>query len=513
MTAWGQVTICGHCVTLSVRNRIFTSTRLKTHPSAVDEQSPLAVKLLAGKVNENQEIGNQECSASLDSANRPDRRSSTLFVKLMASVEDAIGWFGGLCVFAGHVAHESFRRPFEFIETLKQIFEIGWRSAPLIILSGLAVGSVLSMHTRSTLERFGAESMIPTALAFALVKETGPLVTGLLVSGRVGAGIGAELGGMRVTEQIDALESLAVNSFNYLVLTRVVACVVSMPLLTVLMNFAGLMGGFFAETMISGTSFAFYFNTAFSNLTFSDYIPPTLKTMVFGFIIGSTSAYLGYNANGGAEGVGRASTQSVVLSSIFLIVFNVILVKFIFFLYPGAAHERRFSERRKERQSMRFGSKPCRSPSAHAPFEGHFFLSSRKYCVRPVGAERHGQECDPQIDLWPAESRSGAVIVDGEDITKLDSNELAATRKHMGFLFQSAALFDSISVGENVAFPLRRHTERPNAEIRAQVRKPSRESGLGKEYDTMPGDLSGGMRKRAGLARALADRAVDPPCR
>jgi len=253
----------------------------------------------------------------------------------MPAAEEAMEWFGGLCLFACQVIREFFRRPVEFIEILKQIFEIGWRSAPLIVLSGLAVGAVLSMHTRSTLERFGAESMIPTALAFALVKETGPLIAGLLVSGRVGAGIGAELGGMRVTEQIDALESLAVNSFKYLAVTRVVACVISLPLLTVLMDAAGLVGGFCAETLISGASFTFYINTALSSLNFSDYIPPTVKTMVFGFLIGSTSAFLGYNATGGAEGVGRASTQSVVLSSIFLIVSNVILVKCIFFLYPG----------------------------------------------------------------------------------------------------------------------------------------------------------------------------------
>jgi phospholipid/cholesterol/gamma-HCH transport system permease protein len=257
-----------------------------------------------------------------------------VLVDWMAGMGEALEWFGGLGLFAGRVLRESFRRPFEFTETLRQIYEIGWRSAPLIVLSGFAVGGVLSMHTRATLERFGAESMIPTALAFALVKETGPLVAGLLISGRVGAGIGAELGGMRVTEQIDALESLAVDSFKYLVVTRVVACVISLPLLTVLIDFAGLAGGFLAETVISGTSFTYYFNAAFRSLSFSDYVPPTLKTMVFGFLIGSTSSYLGYHATGGAEGVGRAATQSVVLSSIFLIVLNVILVKFIFFLFP-----------------------------------------------------------------------------------------------------------------------------------------------------------------------------------
>ena len=253
----------------------------------------------------------------------------------MTGAENAIEWFGGLSLFAGRVVRDSFRRPFEFTEILKQLYEIGWRSAPLIALSGFAVGAVLSMHTRATLQRFGAEAMIPTALAFALIKETGPLVTGLLVSGRVGAGIGAELGGMRVTEQIDALESLAVDSFKYLAWTRTVACVAALPLLTVVMDYAAILGGFFAENIVSGVSFNFYFNAAFGSLSFSDYIPPTLKTAVFGFIIGTTSSFLGYNATGGAEGAGRAATQSVVLSSAFLILANVILVKFIFFVYPG----------------------------------------------------------------------------------------------------------------------------------------------------------------------------------
>ncbi len=257
--------------------------------------------------------------------------------RFLLGVEESIGWFGSLCQFAGRVIRESFLPPFELGEMLRQVVAVGYRSVPLIVLAGLAVGSVLSMHTRSTLERFGAEAMIPTALAFALVKETGPLVTGLLIAGRVGAGIGAELGGMRVTEQIDALESLAVNSVHYLVVTRVWACVIAMPLLTVLMNFAGLVGGFLAEAIISGTSFTYYFHAAFGSLAFADYIPPTLKTMVFGFIIGTMSTYLGYNATGGAEGVGRASTQSVVYSSIGLILVNVLLVKFIFFLYPGGA--------------------------------------------------------------------------------------------------------------------------------------------------------------------------------
>ena len=131
------------------------------------------------------------------------------------------------------------------------------------------------MHTRASLERFGAEALIPAALALALIRETGPLTAGLLLSGRIGAGIGADLGAMKVTEQIDALEATAVDSFKYLVVTRTVACVIAVPLLTTLMNFTGIIGGWIAELAISGMSFGLYFRSAFSLVGFTDYIPAT----------------------------------------------------------------------------------------------------------------------------------------------------------------------------------------------------------------------------------------------
>jgi phospholipid/cholesterol/gamma-HCH transport system permease protein len=191
------------------------------------------------------------------------------------------------------------------------------------------------MHTRASLARFGAESLIPAGLAIALVRETGPLTAGLLLSGRIGAGIGAELGAMKVTEQIDALESLAVDSFKFLVVTRVVACVVAVPLLTTLMNFTGMLGGWTAETAANGVPIRTYFDQAFSLIQFSDLIPATLKTAVFGFIIAIVGCYLGVNTTRGTEGVGQASTRSVVLASILLIVANVLLVRLIFFFYPA----------------------------------------------------------------------------------------------------------------------------------------------------------------------------------
>jgi phospholipid/cholesterol/gamma-HCH transport system permease protein len=217
---------------------------------------------------------------------------------------------------------------------MRQIYELGCRSVPLIAVSGLAVGVVLSMHTRASLARFGAESLIPAGLAIALVRETGPLTAGLLLSGRIGAGIGAELGAMKVTEQIDALEAVAVDAFKYLVVTRVVACVIAVPLLTTVMNVTGLLGGFLAETVVTGMPLGTYLRQAFGPIQFSDLVPATMKTMVFGFIIATASSYLGMHTTHGTEGVGRASTRSVVLSSILLIVANVLLVRMIFFLYP-----------------------------------------------------------------------------------------------------------------------------------------------------------------------------------
>src|SRR6188474_1270556 len=197
-------------------------------------------------------------------------RAGRLIVTLLAAA-------GDVSVFGFRALRELFAPPYEVRETVRQLYELGLRSAPLILLSGMAVGVVLSMHTRASLERFGAESMIPAGLAIALVRETGPLTAGLLLSGRIGAGIGAELGAMKVTEQIDALEATAVDSFRYLVVTRVIACVIAFPILTSLMDFTGIIGGFAAETALTGIPFQTYFRTAFSSIQFSDLIPATLK--------------------------------------------------------------------------------------------------------------------------------------------------------------------------------------------------------------------------------------------
>jgi phospholipid/cholesterol/gamma-HCH transport system permease protein len=248
-----------------------------------------------------------------------------------------VEFVGKVASFGCRVIVDGLRLPFEGGQILNQIIEVGSKSLPLIVPAGFALGTVMTFHTRSTLLTFGAGAMIPTVQSLAFFVEIGPLVAGLLLAGRVGSGIGAVLANMRVAEQIDAIECLSIDSFKFLVVPRVVACIVALPLLTLFMDFSGLLGGYLAEFASSGISFDLYVRRAFANLEWASFIAPTLKTSVFGFIIGTVSSYFGYTTKMGAAGVGRAATNSVVVSSLILIVADVILVKCIFFAFPENA--------------------------------------------------------------------------------------------------------------------------------------------------------------------------------
>jgi len=244
---------------------------------------------------------------------------------------------GKVSLFGLRAAIDAFRRPFEGAQIVRNLAEVGSKSLPLVIASGFALGAVMTLHTRSTLTMFGATAAIPTVQAFAFFLEIGPLVTGLLVAGRAGSGIGAVLADMRATEQIDGIESLSVDSFKYLVVPRIIACTLALPVLTLFMDFSGLLGGFLAEYAASHLSLQLYLSRAFSEFAWSNFWPPTLKTCVFGFAIGTISSFFGYTTNEGAQGVGKAATNSVVVSSLMIILLDVLLIKFIFFIFPETA--------------------------------------------------------------------------------------------------------------------------------------------------------------------------------
>jgi phospholipid/cholesterol/gamma-HCH transport system permease protein len=207
-------------------------------------------------------------------------------------------------------------------------------SFPLVALAGAATGVVMSLQMRDSLIRFGAKSLLPTVIVYSLIRETGPIITALVVSGRVAAGIGAEIGSMRVTEQIDAMEASAVDPFKYLVATRVLACILMLPLLTIAAEFFGMLMGWIANTLAEPMSLQYFLQSGFKTVAFSDFIPPAAKTGVFGLIIGLVACFQGMNTRGGTEGVGRTATSSVVLASLFVIVVDVVLVRLIVTLWP-----------------------------------------------------------------------------------------------------------------------------------------------------------------------------------
>ncbi len=243
-------------------------------------------------------------------------------------------WFGDLGIFFWRVLRAAVTPPFEFRELFRQLDEIGSKSLPLVALAGAATGVVLSLEARYSLTRFGAKSLLPAAIVFSIVHETGPIITGLVVSGRVGAGIGAELASMKVTEQIDAIEASAVNPYRLLAATRILACILMMPLLTLAADFSGLIMGWVSQALVEPISIHQFFNSGFNGAGFSDLLPPTFKTMAFGLIIGLIACFQGMRTTGGAAGVGRAATSSVVLSSLFVILADVVLVKVILILFP-----------------------------------------------------------------------------------------------------------------------------------------------------------------------------------
>jgi phospholipid/cholesterol/gamma-HCH transport system permease protein len=263
----------------------------------------------------------------------PSLARATL-ASLWSPFNSFLEWFGELGMFAWQVMRVAFRRPFEGRELVRQLDEIGSKSLPLVALAGAAIGAVLALQSRSSLVRFGAKSMLPAALVFSIIHETGPIVTGLVVSGRVGAGLGAELGSMKVTEQIDAIEASGVNPYKYLAFTRIVACVLMLPLLTLAADFFGVVFGWLAETLADPISITKFVHRGFAGTSFSDFLAPTLRTAIFGLIIGMIGCFQGMRTQGGTAGVGLSATSSVVLSSLFVILADVVLVKLILVFFP-----------------------------------------------------------------------------------------------------------------------------------------------------------------------------------
>ncbi|MEB2776433.1 ABC transporter permease [Algoriphagus sp. D3-2-R+10] len=220
---------------------------------------------------------------------------------------------------------EVFVPPYEFREVIHQCYRIGVESLPLIALTGFIVGIVFTNQSRPSLANFGATSWLPSLISIAVVRAMGPLVTALIAAGKVGSSIGAEIGSMKVTEQIDAMEVSATNPFKFLVVSRVLATTFMLPVLVMFTDFVALMGSFLSVNANENVSLVTFFVEVFGAISFLDINSSVLKALLFGFTIGIVGCYKGYNSSKGTEGVGRAANAAVVMA-MFLIFIEELLV-------------------------------------------------------------------------------------------------------------------------------------------------------------------------------------------
>jgi len=234
---------------------------------------------------------------------------------------------GEITAFSGRYFRELLRPRFEFKEFLRQCFYIGYKSLGLVAITAFIMGLVITIQSRPTLVEFGAEAWLPKMVSVSLVREIAPVITALICAGKIGSGIGAELGSMKVTEQIDSMEVSGTNPYKYLVVTRVSAALIMVPILAILANVISLYGAYLGTNIHGIVSWDLYWNQVFDTLTFSDIIPAILKTFFFGFAIGIIGCYEGFHSKKGTEGVGRSANSAVVISSLLVFIIDLIAVQ------------------------------------------------------------------------------------------------------------------------------------------------------------------------------------------
>ncbi len=235
--------------------------------------------------------------------------------------------FADVLIFLSRTAKETFSRNFEFREFLRQCYQIGNKTLPLISITGIIMGLVLTIQSRPALAKFGADAMLPGMVAISLIREMGPVITALICAGKIGSGMGAELGSMKVTEQIEAMEVSSTNPMRFLVVTRVVAAILMIPLLILYADALGILGSWIGANIKGDVSLVLFFSQAFGHIEFIDFLPAFIKSVFFGAVIGLVGCYKGYNAGRGTESVGKAATSAVVLGSLLVLIVDVIAVQ------------------------------------------------------------------------------------------------------------------------------------------------------------------------------------------
>ena len=242
-------------------------------------------------------------------------------------MKDIFNDVGNVTIFALRFFKEVVKPPYEMKEFIKQCYVIGYKSLPLVTITGFIMGLVLTLQSRPTLAKFGAESWLPSMVALSLIREIAPVITALICAGKVSSGIGAELGSMKVTEQIDAMEVSAINPFKYLVVTRILATTLMIPLLVIYADGVGVLGGYVGINIHSDVNLYRYLAQVLESITFLDIFPATMKTFFFGFFIGMIGCHKGFNAANGTESVGKAANSAVVTASLTIFIIDMLAVQ------------------------------------------------------------------------------------------------------------------------------------------------------------------------------------------
>lgn len=246
---------------------------------------------------------------------------------MVVSIKNFFTDTGNITLFTLRFFKEIFKPPFQINEFIRQCYTIGYKSLPLVTITGFIMGLVLTIQSRPTMSQFGAESWLPSMVSLSLIREIAPVITALICAGKIASGIGAELGSMKVTEQIDAMEVSAINPYKYLVVTRILATTLMVPILVLYADFIGIFGGYIGYNIHASITLYRYFSEVIEHLEFLDLLPAFIKTFFFGFSIGLIGCYKGFNASNGTASVGVAANSAVVTASLSIFIIDMLAVQ------------------------------------------------------------------------------------------------------------------------------------------------------------------------------------------
>lgn len=246
---------------------------------------------------------------------------------MVAFIKEQLNQAGNFSLFIGRFFKEILIPPFQFNEFIRQCYTIGYKSLPLVSITGFIMGLVLTIQSRPTMTKFGAESWLPSMVSLSLIREIAPVITALICAGKIASGIGAELGSMKVTSQLNAMEVSAINPYKYLVVTRILATTLMVPLLVIIADLVGIYGGYVGYNVHGSISLLRYFSEVIEHVDFLDLLPATIKTFFFGFFIGVIGCYKGFNASGGTASVGQAANSAVVTASLSIFIVDMLAVQ------------------------------------------------------------------------------------------------------------------------------------------------------------------------------------------